>query len=202
MFDKFMSRIARMRRGFNADLTIKRVVGRATCELGQHAVVGNTARIKNASGDSGKIVIGPYTYVLGELFTSGGEIRIGQWCYIGEASRIWSAASIVIGDRVLISHSVNIFDNLTHPLSARERHEQVKQIFTTGHPRNVSLDESPVRICDDAWIGAGAMVLRGVTVGEGGIVAAGAVVTKDVPPFTIVAGNPAEIMRELPGDVR
>jgi acetyltransferase-like isoleucine patch superfamily enzyme len=135
-------------------------------------------------------------------FGHGGRISIGQWCFIGVGTRIWSAASIEIGDRVLISHSANIFDSLTHPLGAAARHEQVKQIFGHGHPREISLDESPVRIGDDAWIGAGAMVLRGVTVGEGGVVAAGAVVTRDVPPFSIVAGNPAILIRELPADAR
>jgi acetyltransferase-like isoleucine patch superfamily enzyme len=102
---------------------------------------------------------------------------------------------------VLISHSANIFDNLTHPLDAKARHEQIKQIFKTGHPRDISLDERPVRICDDAWIGANAMVMRGVTIGEGGVVAAGAVVTKDVPPFSIVAGNPAVLVKELTPNV-
>ena len=102
---------------------------------------------------------------------------------------------------MLISHSANVFDNLTHPLRAEERHRQVQQIFTRGHPDDISLDESPVKICDDAWVGAGAMVLRGVTVGQGAIVAAGAVVTKDVAAFSIVAGNPAVLVRELgPGE--
>lgn len=135
-------------------------------------------------------------------FAHGGQIRIGEWCYVGEGTRIWSAASIEIGNRVLISHSANVFDSLTHPIGAAARHEQVRQIFTSGHPRELSLDESPVRICDDAWVGAGAMVLRGVTVGEGAVVAAGAVVTKDVPAFSIVAGNPAVLVRELRPDER
>ncbi|BAL08967.1 hypothetical protein BJA01nite_13060 [Bradyrhizobium japonicum] len=132
----------------------------------------------------------------------GGRITIGEWCYVGVDTRIWSGASIDIGNRVLISHSVNIFDNLSHPIRASERHEQAKQIFTLGHPRNLSLDDRPIRICDDAWIGACAMVMRGVTIGEGGIVAAGAVVTKDVPAYSIVAGNPATIIRELSPDER
>ena len=106
------------------------------------------------------------------------------------------------GNRVLISHNANIFDSLTHPLGRAARHRQIREIFTRGHPREISLDECPVRICDDAWIGAGAMVLRGVTVGEGGVVAAGAVVTKDVPAFSIVAGNPAVLIREIPPDER
>ncbi|WP_246648811.1 acyltransferase [Bradyrhizobium canariense] len=135
-------------------------------------------------------------------FAHGGEIRIGEWSFVGKGTRIWSAASIEIGNRVLISHSVNIFDSLTHPLGAAARHEQVRQIFTHGHPRDISLGEAPVKICDDAWISAGAMVLRGVTVGQGAVVAAGAVVTKDVAAFSVVAGNPAVLVRELRPDER
>jgi len=188
----------------NVDYLIQRLIGRATCRLQQDAVLGSTARIRNIRGDTDKIMVGKHTRILGELltFAHGGEIRIGEWCYVGEGTRIWSAASIEIGDRVLISHSANVFDSLTHPLQAAARHEQVKQIFERGHPRKISLDESPVKICDDAWIGAGAMVLRGVTVGEGGVVAAGAVVTKDVLPHSIVAGNPAVLVRELSPDAR
>lgn len=188
----------------NLDLMIQRLIGRATCRLARNAVLKSSARIRNIRGDSAKIDVGEHTCILGELltFAHGGEIKIGKWCYVGEGSRIWSAAAIEIGDRVLISHSVNIFDSLTHPLKVAARHEQVRQIFERGHPLTVSLDESPVRIGDDAWIGASAMVLRGVTVGEGGIVAAGAVVTKDVPPYSIVAGNPAVFVRELLPDER
>ncbi|HJP68861.1 MAG TPA: acyltransferase [Sphingomicrobium sp.] len=188
----------------NVDYLIQRLIGRATCRLEDDAVLAPSARIRNIFGDSDRIHVGCNSRVRGELLTfrHGGRIRIGTWCYVGEDTRIWSAASITIGDRVLISHSANIFDSLTHPLSAKTRHEQIRKIFGDGHPAILSLDESPVRIGDDAWIGAGAMVLRGVTVGEGGIVAAGAVVTRDVPPYTIVAGNPAAVVRELKPDER
>jgi acetyltransferase-like isoleucine patch superfamily enzyme len=198
-----MRLISKLRRT-NFDLILQRLAGRATCELQSGATLHSSARIRNARGDSSKIRIGSHTHVLGELFTfaHGGEIRIGEWCYIGEASRIWSATSIELGDRVLISHSVNIFDSLTHPIQAAARHAQVRKIFEEGHPLKVSLDENPVRIHNDAWIGAGAMVMRGVTVGEGGIVAAGAVVTRDVPPYSIVAGNPAVLVRDLSADER
>ncbi|UGY16090.1 acyltransferase [Bradyrhizobium septentrionale] len=190
--------------GRNFDYLVQRLIGRATCRLQDGAVLGTSARVKNIVGDTDRIVVGSHSRILGELmtFAHGGEVRIGEWCYVGEGTRIWSAVSIEIGDRVLISHSANVFDSLTHPLRAAERHQQVKQIFTRGHPRDISLDERPVRICDDAWIGAGAMVLRGVTVGQGAVVAAGAVVTRDVPPFSIVAGNPAVLVRELGPDER
>jgi len=188
----------------NLHLLIQRLMGRATCRMDSSAVLSQTARISNILGDSDKIVIGGHSFVRGELliFGHGGSISIGEWCYVGADTRIWSAASIEIGNRVLISHSVNIIDNLTHPLQASQRHEQFREILTRGHPRKISLDERPIKICDDAWIGACAMVLRGVTVGEGGIVGAGAVVTRDVPPYTIVAGNPAVVVRELSPDER
>jgi acetyltransferase-like isoleucine patch superfamily enzyme len=121
---------------------------------------------------------------------------------VGVGTRIWSGASIEIGNRVLISHSVNIFDNLTHPIRASQRHEQTKQVFTVGHPRDIFLDDKPIKIGDDAWIGACAIIMRGVDVGQGGIVAAGAVVTKDVPAYSVVAGNPAVVVRELSPDER
>jgi acetyltransferase-like isoleucine patch superfamily enzyme len=187
----------------NIDYLIQRLIGRATCQLAQGAKLSRTARIRNISGDSSKIAIGKRSHIQGELLVfPHGRIVVGDWCYIGEGSRIWSAASIVMGDRVLVSHSVNIFDNLTHPTKAAERHEQARLILTKGHPRELSLGEKPVTIHDDAWIGAGAFVLRGVTLGQGAIVAAGAVVTKDVPPFSIVAGNPATLIRELTPDER
>jgi acetyltransferase-like isoleucine patch superfamily enzyme len=190
--------------GINLHFWIQRLIGRATCRLQQGAFLSHSARIRNALGDSNKIVIGRHSHVRGELmiFGHGGQISIGEWCYVGVGTRIWSAGSIEIGNRVLISHSVNIFDNLTHPLNAAERHEEAKQIFTTGRPRNISLDEKPVKIGDDAWVGACAMILRGVTVGKGGIVAAGAIVTSDVPPYSIVAGNPAVVVRALSLDER
>jgi acetyltransferase-like isoleucine patch superfamily enzyme len=128
-------------------------------------------------------------------FAHGGNIVIGSWCYIGEGSRIWSGSSVSIGDRVLIAHSVNVFDNLTHPINPEARHRQIQAIFTRGHPREVDLDDKPVRIEDDAWIGAGSFVMRGVRIGARAIVAAGSVVTKDVAADTIVAGNPAGIMK-------
>lgn len=139
--------------------------------------------------------------IRGELFVfaHGGSITIGKDCYIGDNSRIWSGGSVTIGDHVLVSHNVSIMDNLTHPLDRLARRRQVQAIYQSGHPKEIELDDRPVVIANDAWIGAHALVLRGVTIGEGAIVAAGAVVTKDVAPYTIVAGNPAQPIRTLTG---
>lgn len=98
---------------------------------------------------------------------------------------------------MLISHNLNIFDNSTHPLNAALRHQQFKDIIRTGHPKRLQLDERPVIIKDDVLISCISIILAGVTIGEGAIVGAGSVVTHDVPPWTLVAGNPARIIREL-----
>jgi maltose O-acetyltransferase len=130
------------------------------------------------------------------VFAHGGSISIGESCYIGDHSRIWSAAAITIGDRVLISHGVNIHDNNAHSLSAASRHLHFKQIFSGGHPRLMEDPPvaAPIMIEDDAWLGFNSTVLKGVRVGRGAIIGACAVVTKDVPPYTVVAGNPARVV--------
>lgn len=160
-----------------------------------------TASISNNSGVRSAIVIGRHTHVRGELLTfgHGGAIQIGEYCYIGEGTRIWSSQEITLGDRVLISHNVNIFDNDTHPIDdAKARHEQFKAIITTGHPPEICLNEAPVHIGDDVLIGCQAIIISGVTIGRGAVVGAGSVVTRDVPEYSVVAGNPAKIIRKIP----
>jgi acetyltransferase-like isoleucine patch superfamily enzyme len=149
-----------------------------------------SSRIINNSGRVRSIALGRNTVVAGELlvYSDGGRIEIGDYCFIGVNSRIWSAANIRIGSRVLISHNVNIHDANAHSLSAVQRHEHFKAIFVDKRPAIGEVPASPLVIEDDVWIGFNATILRGVTVGQGAIIAAGAIVKKDVPPFTIVAG--------------
>ncbi|MBR0779034.1 acyltransferase [Bradyrhizobium diazoefficiens] len=180
----------------NLDLLVQRLLRRPTCELGVGARLLSTARIRNIRRDQKCIRIGDHSIVRGELltFAHGGRIELGSWCYIGEGARIWSGTSISIGNRVLVAHGANLFDNLTHPIDHHARHQQIREIFTKGHPRSIDLDDRPVTIDDDAWIGAGAYVLRGVRIGARAVIGAGAVVTKDVEADTIVAGNPAVVI--------
>ena len=162
-------------------------------------VIQSEARIINVLQDKHKIQIGSFTTIRAELllYAHGGEISIGQYCYVGKGTRIWSCCHIKIGDRVLIAHDVNIHDNISHPLESNLRHQHYKHIATIGHPKNgLDLREKPILIDDDAWIGFGSSILRGVTIGKGAIVGACSVVTKNVLPYTIVAGNPAQVIGE------
>lgn len=174
------------------------------CIMAPGVVLYDSAKIINNLNDASTITIGACTHVKGELLTfgHGGKIAIGEFCFIGEQTRIWSAKEITLGDRVLISHNVNIFDNDTHPVNPQARHEQFKQIITTGQPKSIDLKERPVIIADDVLIGCNSIILPGVLIGKGAIVGAGSVVTRDVPPYTIVAGNPAKVIREIPEDER
>lgn len=159
-----------------------------------------TAKVDNILGDRNAIFVDANTIIGGQLLTfkHGGKIRIGEWCYLGENSRIWSAEMVSIGSRVLISHGVNIHDTNSHPVDAHERHQHFVSIATTGHPKSMpNLVSKPIVIEDDVWIGCNAIILKGVHIGRASIIAAGSVVTKSVPEKVIVAGNPASIIRDL-----
>lgn len=179
--------------------SLARLRGKATAIIEPGARLTDSARIYNMGDRDEDIHIGSGSIVRGELlrFAHGGKITIGTLCYIGEGTRIWSGAGISIGDHVLIAHHVSIFDNLTHPIDWKERRRHFGAIATTGHPADIDLGDRPVEIGDDVWIGAHALVLRGVKIGDRAIVAAGAVVTRDVLADTIVAGNPAKPVRQL-----
>jgi len=188
----------------NLNYWLQRLSFRPTCVLSHHAKLGRKASILNFGGNNNFILIGAYSFIAGQLcvFRHGGKISIGDWCYIGEGTRVWSSCSVYIGNRVLIAHNVNIFDSRTHPICPRERHNHFRTIMETGWPLKINLGEKPVTISDDVWIGANAIILRDVTIGMGAIIGAASVVTGDVAPFTIVSGNPARMVRELAEEER
>jgi len=115
-------------------------------------------------------------YGVGRSVYLGSELHVTDELYSDQCS-------LTIGDRVAIAQRVLIILS-SHPNNSRLREQ-------TG------VVNGSVTICDDAWIGAGAILLPNVTVGEQAIVAAGAIVTKDVPPHTVVAGNPARVLRSI-----
>jgi len=183
----------------NIGYWLQRFCGRPTCNLGSRTKLLASAKIINIRARHDCINIGTDSVIAGEILTfgHGGSITIGDWCFVGKGTRVWSATSITIGSRVLISHNVNIFDSFTHPINRKERHEHFKAIIQKGHPKELDLGERAVVIENDVWIGANACILRGVHIGEGAIIGSCSVVTHDVPKFSVVAGNPACIVREL-----
>jgi maltose O-acetyltransferase len=132
------------------------------------------------------ITIGPHLSVRGrtaraELGTQrGGTLTLGAGVYINQGASIVASDSITIGDRVRIGDYSAIHDSDYHPLAA-------------DLPTRVA----PIVIEDDVWIGRSAVVMPGVRIGRGSVVAAGAVVTRSVPPRSLAAGVPARVIREL-----
>ncbi len=149
--------------------------------------------------------IGEHGWVRGECYVTDarGRLAIGHHVVIGPNTRIWASLDIRIGHYVKIAHSVDIHDCDSHPLDAELRRQDAIAFGECRESPDVRrIAAAPVRIEDDAWICFKASILKGVTVGRGAIVAAGAVVTKDVAPFTLVAGNPARFVKQVQADAR
>lgn len=161
---------------------------RRTATLASTAQVGPEGTIANILGDPRAVSIGEHSFLRGRLITygHGGKISIGDWCYVGERSEIWSMNCIEIGDRVLISHDVNIHDGTAHSMDAAQRHAHYRAIVSSGHPRVAEdlagLASAPIVIEDDVWISFGVTILKGVRIGRGSIIAARSIVNRDVPP--------------------
>lgn len=131
---------------------------------------------------------------------SSASVRIGNRCYIG-ASHIVAAECVEIDDDVIISWGVTIVDHNSHSLKWENRRHDVTN-WAIGIKDWTDVTIRPIKLRKKCWIGFNAVILKGVTVGEGAIVGACSVVTKDVAPYTIVAGNPARVIGqiEMPND--
>ena len=128
-----------------------------------------------------------------------GEVVIGERCYVG-ASHLVCYQRIALGDDVIISWGVTIVDHDSHAVQWEQRSHDVRD-WMQGKKDWTAVRVDPVRIGDRVWIGFGASILRGVSIGQGAVVGARAVVTKDVPPNCVVAGNPAREVRAMHGEV-
>lgn len=159
------------------------------CEVG---------RCSNLSGKRDRIRIGDHSVIKGNMCVSkNGKITIGDHFYMGPNSWIGSEAEIQIGRCVIISNDVRIYDNNNHPTSPKAREHMSLHGFANDNWEWHHSASSPVIINDNVWIGQYSTILKGVTIGKGSIVATRAVVTKDVPPYAIVAGNPAKVVKWL-----
>jgi acetyltransferase-like isoleucine patch superfamily enzyme len=129
------------------------------------------------------VELGDYVKIFSnvKLSVTGGEgkalLKIGNHASIGNRTEIHCGKEITIGDNCIIAWDVVIMDWDYHRLNGKV---PVRK---------------PVHIEDNVWIGCRAIILKGVTIGKGSVVAAGSVVTRDVPPNTLVAGNPAKIVK-------
>ena len=115
----------------------------------------------------------------------GTNVRLGSNVYLNQNCTIIDTCMVSIGARTLVGPNVSFYSG-THPLDPQLRNG------TRGPETG-----KEIHVGEDCWLGGGAIVLPGVTIGRGSTVGAGSVVTKEVPPFHVVAGNPARIIRKI-----
>lgn len=132
-----------------------------------------------AVGENGACTIGDFTLLNGVFIMAEERIEIGSHC--------------------LLAWNVGIADSDFHPIAAAQRRLDAEALapYYRNRPKRPPLHTAPVRIHDNVWIGMNAVVLKGVTIGENAIVAAGSVVSRDVPADVVVAGNPARVVKQL-----
>jgi acetyltransferase-like isoleucine patch superfamily enzyme len=173
---------------------------RSYVNIGQNVRFTMTSKVENLSKNISNISIDDNTIVEGKLMTFiyGGKISIGKNVYIGLGTNIRSGELILIGDNVMISHNVNIIDTDSHEINHIERTENYKKSLIEGPAKEKkNVKTGKIIIKDHVWISFGATILKNVTIGEGAIIAANSVVTREVPAFTLVAGNPAKVIKSL-----
>ncbi len=129
-----------------------------------------------------------------------GRVGIGEFALINGAWIICDS-SVQIGDFALISWNVVLMDTYRLPLEPLARRRELRRLpFRASRRPTAETKARPISIGRNVWIGFDCCVLPGVTVGEGSIVGARSVVTEDVPPYTMVAGNPARFIRRIQKD--
>jgi acetyltransferase-like isoleucine patch superfamily enzyme len=132
-----------------------------------------------------------------------GRVTIGEFSLLN-GSRIICNSSISIGSHCLISWNTVLMDTYRVPFDPVERRKVLETAMSSPARRlNAVAPSLPIQIGNNVWIGFDACILPGVTIGDGSIVGARSVVAQDVPPCSVVAGNPARIIRQLdPGESR
>ncbi len=165
--------LAGVRQGLKARWSLRaaRRVGKRAHVLGSPTVDATDLEV----GDDFKVWSGHRQ----TLISGWGRIRVGDRVFLNCGTALLSVLEITIGDDVAMANEVYVMDSNSHGVEGREH------------------VEAPVRIGDGTWVGARAMILPGVTIGKRVVVAAGSVVTRDVPDEVLVAGNPARVVRSL-----
>lgn len=128
---------------------------------------------------------------------------VGERVWVEPPLRVMYGNRVHLGDDVFVNVNLTLVDDVDVHVGNRVMFAPNVTITTTGHPvhpdlrRDGTQFSAPVRIEDDVWIGSGAVILPGVTIGRGSVVGAGAVVTANVPPDVVVGGTPARVLRAI-----
>jgi acetyltransferase-like isoleucine patch superfamily enzyme len=126
---------------------------------------------------------------------SGGKIQIGSRSFVGRSDLV-CYRSLVIGDDVIMSWGITVVDHDSHSIEWHNRKNDVRD-WGKGLKNWEHIPHAPVIIGNKVWVGFNASILKGVTIGEGAVIGACAVVTRDIPAYSVAVGNPAKVVRSL-----
>ena len=188
---------------------IKRLLGHnpsAPYTADQGCLINNVSvQIRNGEKLPSRCTFGKESMISGTfvLETSEAKISVGDRTFIGGGQFI-STKKITIGSDVLISWGCTFIDTNAHSLKWEERRDDVndwRRSMMEGsigkHKDWSKVESSEIKLNDKCWIGFNSIILKGVEIGEGAIVGAGSVVTTNVPPYTVYAGNPAKLVKTI-----
>jgi len=168
--------------------------------IGVNVLFPNSFGIEN-HGKKDSIRIGDNNEFSGDFHIrcyEKGNVKIGNYNWTSLRTQIVCANRVEIGDYCIFGRDVYISDTNEHPVSPDER---LKATITYWKNKTVNryhfVENSPVIIGNNVWIGERAIILKGVKIGNNSVVAAGSVVTKEVPENTVVGGNPARVIKIL-----
>jgi acetyltransferase-like isoleucine patch superfamily enzyme len=201
LFSKLIKKIANYLLQISSKLGTKNIL--YSVNTGEKCVFTTNSKVYNHANQPNAITLGNGVMIDGILEVySKGFLSIDDNTFIGN-SRIFCVNRVSIGKGCWIADHVFIMDSDLHPLSPQRRLNDAKQ-FSEGIFPDVYTDipNAVTTIQDAVWVGVNCIILKGVTIGEGSVIGAGSVVTKDVPPWTIVGGNPARIIRKISEDER
>lgn len=184
----------------------KEAIKNKSINVDKSSVVLSSTRFKVFS-NSNVIRIGKNTMVgCNFIFESDkGEIILGDNTFINGGTSLISRERIVIGSNVTIAWDCTIYDHNSHSLNYLHRREDIdsqlscyrKGLSFIAEKNWSTVKSSEIIIEDDVWIGFGSTILNGVVIGQGAIIGAQSVVRDDVEPWTVVAGNPAVVIKKL-----
>lgn len=157
-----------------------RVLGSDYITIGKNTSFGNYALIEAVPINN---------FVTNEMQKKSPELTIGDNCFIGEYSHISASNKITIGNGLLTGRFVLIIDNNHGYTNGTQKHLQPSHRDVTSN--------GPIIIGNNVWIAEKACIMGGVTIGDGAIIAANSVVTHDVPPFSVVGGIPAKVIKQF-----